>query len=46
MGTCDVEWWFGEGLSYTEFGYSKLEVQPSVIQAGQSFTVSVVTSNT
>lgn len=39
-GQCEVEWWFGEGLSYTQFGYSNLEVHPNSIQQGESFTVS------
>ena len=34
-----MEWWFGEGLSYTEFEYTELEVKPDTITEGQTFTV-------
>lgn len=34
-----MEWWFGEGLSYTEFEYTKLGVEPQTISEGDSFTV-------
>lgn len=39
IGECEVEWWFGEGLSYTEFEYNKLEVKPQTVVEGDSFTV-------
>ncbi len=32
---------FGYGLSYSQFKYSKLNVSPAIIQAGESVTVSV-----
>lgn len=38
-GPCDVEWWFGEGLSYTTFEYTALEVEPKTIHDGQQFRV-------
>ncbi|CAN0376021.1 unnamed protein product, partial [Discosporangium mesarthrocarpum] len=34
---CMVEWWFGHGLSYTQFVYSGLSLEPSVIGRGDSF---------
>ena len=34
-----MEWWFGEGLSYTEFEYTDLEVKPDSITEGDTFTV-------
>lgn len=39
-GQCEVEWWFGEGLSYTTFDYGAPEVTPKTIHDGQSFRVS------
>lgn len=41
-GQCEVEWWFGEGLSYTTFQYSALVVEPNTIEDGQTFRVSPV----
>lgn len=38
-GQCEVEWWFGEGLSYTSFEYTALEVKPKTIHDGQDFRV-------
>jgi len=37
---------FGYGLSYTNFAYSNLEVEPSSAMANDSFTVSVQVANT
>ncbi|MNC06017.1 Periplasmic beta-glucosidase precursor [compost metagenome] len=37
---------FGFGLSYTEFTYSGLKVEPEVIAAGETATVSVDVQNT
>ena len=34
-----MEWWFGEGLSYTTFDYAALEVAPKTVHDGQSFRV-------
>lgn len=41
-GQCDVEWWFGEGLSYTSFDYTELQVEPKTIHDGQNFRVGQV----
>lgn len=38
-GQCEVEWWFGEGMSYTSFQYTALEVEPKTIHDGQLFRV-------
>ncbi|CAN0453590.1 unnamed protein product, partial [Hapterophycus canaliculatus] len=45
-GQCDVEWWFGEGLSYTSFEYTAIEVEPKLIREGQSFRASLLVKNT
>ncbi|CAM9496692.1 unnamed protein product [Ectocarpus sp. 6 AP-2014] len=45
-GQCDVEWWFGEGLSYTTFEYTALKVEPRRIHDGQAFRVSLLVKNT
>ncbi|CAM9120440.1 unnamed protein product, partial [Scytosiphon promiscuus] len=45
-GECDVEWWFGEGLSYTSFDYTALSVEPERIHEGQKFKVSLLVTNT
>lgn len=37
---------FGYGLSYTDFSYSDLSVEPAVISAGDSVTVQVTVENT
>ncbi|CAM9306867.1 unnamed protein product [Chrysoparadoxa australica] len=44
---CEVEWWFGAGLSYTTFSYSGLSTSLSSVAAeGGEFTVSVTVANT
>lgn len=39
IGECEVEWWFGEGLSYTEFEYNNIRVEPQTVGDGDSFAV-------
>jgi beta-glucosidase len=39
-------WWFGEGLSYTEFTYSDLTVDKTSFCAGDTLNVSVTVTNT
>ncbi|CAM9243209.1 unnamed protein product, partial [Choristocarpus tenellus] len=42
---CEVEWWFGHGLSYTQFVYSNLAVKPAEVSEGDSFTVTLLVEN-
>lgn len=41
----DVQWSFGDGLSYTTFAYSNLSVTPEEFTAGDEITVSVDVTN-
>ncbi len=41
----DVEWEFGDGLSYTEFEYSNMRVDKSEFEAGDSLTVTIDVKN-
>ncbi|KAG5190297.1 hypothetical protein JKP88DRAFT_298880 [Tribonema minus] len=42
----EVEWWFGEGLSYTTFEYTGLALSRDVLNEDQDVTVSVTVTNT
>lgn len=42
----DPEWDFGFGLSYTNFEYSDLKINKSVIRGGDSVTITVTVKNT
>ena len=42
----DVQWSFGDGLSYTTFAYSDLSVDKTEFTAGDELTVSVKVTNT
>ncbi len=45
FGKTQPLWWFGHGLSYTTFKYSRLKV-PQQVTAGSSVPVSIVVENT
>jgi len=42
----DPEWDFGFGLSYTNFEYSDLKINKSIVAGGDSITVTVTVKNT
>ncbi len=41
-----VQWWFGEGLSYTTFAYAGLSVDKPAFRSGDTLTFSVDVTNT
>ena len=41
-----VQWWFGEGLSYTTFSYGPLSVDRESFKAGDMLTFSIDVTNT
>ncbi|KAF0689390.1 Aste57867_19152 [Aphanomyces stellatus] len=44
--TCPVEWHFGEGLSYTTFAYSNMQLSTTALsQSANQLTVSVTVTN-
>ena len=42
----NVQWWFGEGLSYTEFEYSNFKVNKTVFNADDELVFTVDVKNT
>jgi len=42
----NTQWWFGEGMSYTTFEYSNLEINKSSFDAGDIIEFSIMVKNT
>lgn len=42
----NTQWWFGEGMSYTTFEYSNLEISKSSFDAGDILEFSIMVKNT